>query len=65
MTLANVQLIAAIPILLSRVEKAQEATKTLSAAREEEYTMDLVVDLLHTCMDCKGAFSLYCPGSNI
>lgn len=48
---------SAIPILLSRVERAQEATKTLSSAREEEYTMDLVIDLLHTCMDCK-AFTI-------
>jgi hypothetical protein len=47
---------------MSRVEKAQESMKSRSAAHEEEYTMGLAVDLLHTGMDSKGASLLCRPG---
>lgn len=45
-------LLAAVQVLLSRVEKTQQLPA--SSNREEEYTMDLATDLMQAAIDCRG-----------
>ncbi len=39
---------------MPRVNKAKETVKVASRQHEEEFTLDLAVDVLHTALDCKG-----------
>ncbi|KAF8970368.1 hypothetical protein BDZ97DRAFT_1902071 [Flammula alnicola] len=43
---------AAIQVLLPRISKVKEISKSLSGHQEEEYTIDLAIDLLHTALNC-------------
>ena len=47
--LTNSWLLAAVQVLLPRVEKAKQQNNP-----DEEYSMDLVTDLVKTAMDCRG-----------
>lgn len=43
---------------MPRIAKAKETAKSSSRQQEEEYTVDLAVDILHTALDCKGVNTL-------
>ena len=47
--LTNSWSLAAVQVLLPRVEKAKQQNN-----HDEEYSMDLVTDLVKTAMDCRG-----------
>ena len=39
---------------MPRINKAKETVKVNSRQYEEEFTIDLAVDVLHTALECKG-----------
>ncbi|KAF9486156.1 hypothetical protein BDN70DRAFT_237181 [Pholiota conissans] len=43
----------AIKLVMPRIAKAKEAPKSSQRLQDEEFTIDLAVDMLHTALDCK------------
>lgn len=47
---------------MPRINKAKETAKMNSRQHEEEFTVDLAVDVLHTALDCKGNATHFVTG---